>query len=93
MNSSNVSRIERKQVFAKFNDIQESNKDKKTSDYSRVKSNILYPRSKRYQRIHLLYDLTDIEYDMLCSVHVRYWFLSDVMYDLFVSKYLMIHQD
>ena len=74
-----------------MNDYQESNKDKKTSDYRVI--NILYPRSKRYQRIHLLYDLTDIEYDVLCSVHVRYWFLSDVMYDLFVSKYLMIHQD
>ena len=67
-----------------MNDYQESNKDK---------SNILYLGSKRYQRIHLLYDLTDIEYDVLCSVHVSYWFLSDVMYDLFVSKYLMIHQD
>ena len=63
-----------------MNDYQESNKDKKTSDYRVI--NILYPRSKRY---HLLYDLTDIEYDVLCSVHVSYWFLSDVMYDLFVS--------
>ena len=72
-----------------MNDYQESNKDKNL----RLQSNILYPRSKRYQRIHLLYDLTDIEYDVLCSVHVSYWFLSDVMYDLFVSKYLMIHQD
>ena len=47
MNSSNVSRIERKQVFAKFNDYQESNKDKKTSDYSRVISYILDPRDTR----------------------------------------------